>query len=144
MEERKELLKSLTRDLQKTMPNRNYCKRLSMEELKKLAHRIKYDQITYYLWDCELKLKASEIPKRLWFQLILYFILYSEYILDMNISENLEDSQIFDMNDTETREKLNNIKKALRDFEDDLDDVGIVNMCLINFLDYAHSYNYDL
>ncbi len=102
---RKEVIKFLLEELKK-VPNREVCLVATEEQIERIAEELEFDGVGGFLnTKKSLNLTVAEVPKDLHFEVVLYFILMTEF------SEYFpEDSEIWNLDDGDTLKFIDDVK----------------------------------
>lgn len=112
-------------ELDVLMPAREECKLMTELELRNISQESSFKVLALNLK--EIKFKKKEIPNNeLWFKLLLVIILSTVWVNHENVG--ISDESVFNLNDSETRKKVMNIKNSINQADD------IYQMPLYNFL----------
>ena len=104
---RKEVIKLLLAEFPK-VPNREVCQVATENEFERIAEELEFEEVGGFLKEGKLNLTVAEVPKEFRFEVVLYFILmtdFSEYYP--------QDSEIWNLDDGDTLKFIDDVKEIL-------------------------------
>lgn len=103
---RKEVIELLLAEFPK-VPNREVCQVATENEIERIAEELNFDEVSRFLNNKKtLNLTVAEVPKEMHFEMILYFILMTEYYAEY---DEYNKYQIWNYDDADTLKFIQNV-----------------------------------